>query len=743
MESDLINFISSVQLRMEDDKEKSDLILHTLCLYAEGKVSRETCVFLVFSLLKSVPDLQQRFSEIVECPPPPPSRSGALISDIFINTIIEFELWPGLMEKFLKGMKSAMLGETTLIDIMCELEFYNATSGPFWLLWDVFQPISQTSDFIQLLFDGCVDTKLIPPHMKYDVTPLENDFDKSRATAENIFDSDLFCAYRSDIRNASRPIGPKRIGSYGLVVRNLVDCRLSGRKIQDFAVLNDRWASAAAGLDVIFCHVRKNQYEEKLFLNEDERVDLDVRISRYKSTLKHINDLRNKIIENPEKIFFKISEFKYNFTALDMYTLSEIYDYQNLEDLIENVAQNSIPVLAMIYERIEEKLSNLLEYRRSKESEYYDLNRKNSKKSLDVVHEVKASNVVFEDPMIRLRGGKSCVATFKGNSYELTNAVLQKSAKISTVKASTDAVNTMISFVKIILGQKPPQPAHRGLVFHAFHAMTKELKESNFYFITVDLYRLVYIYSLICEAFESVSNRMTSTHSVDTDEQARGRNIAVRLGHIQNSAIKERITPERIIDQVPQFVYGAKNSAELDEAFDLPSAKIYSFDMLRKAIQQFILVSVNAFNDELSKIVSEALAIEQRDIYVAYCLENLGNGLYVKCTKDGNETHQTFTFKAEIPRMFKVNRKVTIKAPSNIGPVMITDEMIEEEQSRLMNANKKSKQQRVKSDGIIRGTSNNLLFRVGKEGVEFKNYGSDLVMPMNEEDSSKMTDDAE
>ena len=208
-QNNLISFIIDIQLQIKN-KKNFKLILNKLKSFLEKKISRKLCITLIFSLLKSYPNLQQRFSEIIEISTLPPSRSGCLISDPFLNTVIEFGIWPGLLDNFLHQIRKSLIGQLSILDTFVNLENFKNTSGPFWLLWDLYSPISKNNHFLQLIYDGSVQYSSIPSYLKLDITPSEFDENFSIATYSNIINSDLFCPYKNDYHIYERPVGKKK-----------------------------------------------------------------------------------------------------------------------------------------------------------------------------------------------------------------------------------------------------------------------------------------------------------------------------------------------------------------------------------------------------------------------------------------------------------------------------------------------------------------------------------------------------
>jgi hypothetical protein len=73
----------------------SDSLLHTLQQLRDGEITTDYCINIIMVLLQPYPDFLERFSKIVEIPPPPQSRHSAVASDPFLDTVVKFDAWPG------------------------------------------------------------------------------------------------------------------------------------------------------------------------------------------------------------------------------------------------------------------------------------------------------------------------------------------------------------------------------------------------------------------------------------------------------------------------------------------------------------------------------------------------------------------------------------------------------------------------------------------------------------------------
>lgn len=86
--------------------------------------------------------------------------------------------------------------------------------------------------------------------------------------------------------------------SYVMLPTNYPRLKATGRSDIGAAVLNDEWVSVTSGSeDFNFKHYRKNQYEDFLFMAEDDHFELDMIIDQNSSAIKAIRPLIKQISE--------------------------------------------------------------------------------------------------------------------------------------------------------------------------------------------------------------------------------------------------------------------------------------------------------------------------------------------------------------------------------------------------------------------------------------------------------------
>lgn len=741
MDSALLSFISDLQLQLKS-KFKSDAILRTLCLYAEKKITRSTCLTIVFTLLRSNAALTQRFAAIIEEVPPTLSRSGCLTDDPFLITVTEFELWPGALQQFLFKIRDAMLKKGNLLDAFVYLEHIKATSGPFWLLWELFKPISQTNHFMQLIYDGCVKYSYVPRYLNTDIPPSQSDLDPSAITHQKIVDSELVCTYPNDIFMPDHPIGRIKKGSYGLLPSNKVDCTCSGRRITEFCACNDRWAISAAGLDCNFSFVQRNTYEERIFDNEDERVTMDVTITRMRSTIYRLNALVRAIAdpesEEAQNIPIDTISFpQHNLTPLDFLTLEDIYGQENIEPLLFSITQHPIKSLEMIIERITQKMNELQEYRRQKESDYHEFNKRNIKKSLDKKNEPHASTnnttqlAKEEDPLIALDDGKKLSLDFDQNVVLFAEDLINRSCRASLQHMQCETTATVMKrFILVFLGINEKNDSE---IFIKNEPCVNPNTDLSTLYLTPHLFRLVYLFWQICETLNiilrdnSLNFKDAISKNSSESNEAQGYKVAQMLGFTTQNISDATVVRDALLEAIPQYIASSKHST-LESQFEIPQkSPLPSIDHIKRAIITFVITVQTISLHSQSLDIIEATQIIDRMKYRAAALNSVAGSFYIKCHVKSESDLINCVFEGAAPRAIRRYKSINIhmSPTSHILRLELNDLIRHQDQI------KDFMKTRISGEGAIRSRHivSELSFRIGFNGVEFRNVGHDFIQP--------------
>ncbi|KAH0794719.1 paired amphipathic helix containing protein [Histomonas meleagridis] len=719
----LLSFLSKLQLKCGKDHVRSDLVLNALEQFRNNEISREHCIKLIMNLLRPFPKLAAQFGRIVEEVPKPQTRVGSISSDPYINTVVEFELWPNAIKNILSKARKALLDQCTLEDLFVDIEnINNTTSGPFWLLWDLYHPILPSCWFIQAIYDGTVENDAIPDHLKLETDPLKSDKDPVSLTHNTIIDSDLVCCYTSDCRFTPLPIGLLRHGSYGLLGRSKVNAQCSGRKLLDYSVTNDRWATAASGSERCFNPSPKNQFEEKLFIMEDERITTDVRISRMKSTNLRIKKLIESVLHNN---FFDPETFpKGVLTSLDVLTLKELYG-KDLSMLYKNIIQNPVEMLSIINSRIEEKISMFEEIRNNKEREYYEINKRNYPKSLEVRNVEKVTTSQTTKEFTNFDEIKE-ILHFPKRSIEFTIDILFKTFKLTNNKETTFI--SIINMLLILFGLKGPEKASIKVnpVFPSLH-------ESKYYtnqtfIISIDIAIILQMFEKILTTInEFLLNEPSQQQtSYDTINNTRGLNLAIAIGHVSQNALHSSIDEESLKEMLPQYVVSNKHNAELESLFDNQSDSVQqTLEGLKRNINNFIKNSINLLLDDFNNSLIEALDLYNKNEYMAETLTIVsGNNYYTALINESeNEEFVEMKLIKETPRITKIKNSYTVLSQHEIGPMLVSNLVLNEQQDKMLRTiYLKNKRSVPKRNGF-----RTLEFRLSKNGIEFRGPGINVM----------------
>ena len=735
MDSDFLLFISNVQVLLED-KEKSDLVLRTLCEYAENKVSRETCIFIIFSLIRSNSQLVQQFAEMLEMPPTYVTRWGNIMNEPFINAVVEFQKYPGAMKNFLRVAKSALIGKNTILDAFVDLEYKSASSMPFIILWKLFKPVIGNATFMQILYDGCIDIKRIPLYVSKDLPALAADFDRSRVVNMMVPENEILMRFKRDVSIYERRTGRVQIGSYGLLPTNMVNFKCSGRGMRDYVICNDRWSMSAAEFDCNFSVNPKNQYEERIFDQEDERVSLDVSITRMTSTIKRLLSLRTAIAdsesEDAKNIVIDPKTFPYhNLTPLDYLTIEEIYHKENIEDLLEQIKESPVTTLDIVIERITQRLEDYKNYRLNKEQEYYDLNKKNTRKLQEV--SVKKQETVRKsadfDPMKALEKGKEYEATFIKSASDFLNDVLIECENGMSETSTPGRVKMALEkFINIFLHERTQEEIDTLLESY-------EREETIFPFsrdtvpkkyLTPIMYQALIYYISLCQTLKCILEV-----NVPTDEQkAQGKKAALIAGFtsVDDGMIKPVDIRDAIILLISNYYISQKHNPNVESTITIPQSAFFkSFEEIGSAICSFNQLIGKIMCDSNSLRIIEALQCPDLNDYKATCLKYIAGSLYItaKFERNNADGDMTYKFKAVVPRIVRTRHDVQISTAIPGSPFMSSDFDMLEHQRKVFNYISMNR----KDFHTPRMEQNSLVFRFGPEGTEFKSPGTDWILP--------------
>ncbi|CAL0311940.1 unnamed protein product [Lupinus luteus] len=170
--------------------------------------------------------------------------------------------------------------------------------------------------------------------------------------------------------------------SYRLLPKNYPIPLASQKTELGAEVLNDHWVSVTSGSeDYSFKHMRKNQYEESLFICEDDRFELDMLLESVNVTTKRVEELLEKINRNVIKggSHIRIEE---HLTALNLRCIERLYGDHGLDvmDVLRKNASLALPVILM---RLKQKQDEWARCHSDFNIVWAEIYAKNYHKSLD------------------------------------------------------------------------------------------------------------------------------------------------------------------------------------------------------------------------------------------------------------------------------------------------------------------------------------------------------------------------
>jgi hypothetical protein len=690
---------------------------------------------LIMLILRPHQELLERFSILVEVPPPPQSRYGSIFEDPFFNTVIEFELWPNALARFLSKARRALLHHCTMEDVFVDLEATKPTSGPFWLLWDLYKPILPNSLFMQAIYDGCVGIETIPPHLYLPSRPSLSDADPVLVVQNSVVDSDLMCCYQADCRGANRPIGIRHRGSYGLLNRGAVDVCCSGRTVQDFAVLNDRWATNATGSEAQFTAAEKNQYEERLFSMEDERVQLDVKICRMRGTLVKLNGLLERLRDGDPTLSLDRSTFPRGvLSGTQILTLRELYGSE-LAALFERILSDPITTLDIVVSRITDRYTAINEVRRNKESDYYDLNKRNYPRSLEVRHEPQQLQQSSQQQFL----GVGSVPGFHPDEIdrrmvfekEMVKVTIEMLNRISRAANSKDiSLGTVTDFILGLLRLKDLDPLTHTLTFSMCRSITTlDAARQKRWMVSGRIARTMQLFYLIVQTVDVLLQAQPPNQQFDGRvEGARGICFAVALGHVSDASLKPNFAYEAVVGAIPAYFANSRPNPALEGLFEgLDDRPFPNIEAFKRGVQQFIKEAQHLAVHEFSQLLMDAMKIFETDKYEAVVLERLSKKVFYSGTTEVQETQVVVNLRPEVPLALRMKRQARIFCSPEIGPCEVWSSYFEDYQINAITHKSSPVAKAMKRQTGTRSGMRSLAFRFGPGGVEFRGPGTNVI----------------
>lgn len=159
--------------------------------------------------------------------------------------------------------------------------------------------------------------------------------------------------------------------------------RTTGRNPDVAGLMNNDWVSVTSGSeDYNFKHYRKNQYEDFLFMAEDDHFELDMIMDQNSSAIKTLRPLVEEISELPE-------EFKANWQlpqgalrAFHYRAVHRVYG-EGATQMLGLLKQNPAVALPTILPRLEQKAEEWAETKKEMMAHWQTIFKENYQKSLD------------------------------------------------------------------------------------------------------------------------------------------------------------------------------------------------------------------------------------------------------------------------------------------------------------------------------------------------------------------------
>lgn len=705
----MLSFINDVQIKIKG-KKKIHQILRTLCLYAENKITRYLCKKVIFKILQDKPSLLKTFCIMCEEPCSTYSFTGALIHDPFLNCVVKFDMYPTMMKKFISQTSDILSNGSTIIDLFVNLERCRKTSKPFKFLADVFNPIIMNNYFLQLLYFGCIDVEKLPIHLRTSINPSISDCDPTNPSYNILLESDLVSKYLDD----NGPLqhyaeNDNLIQSYFCLSRNDVDYKCSGRDIEDFKILNDRWTIYKK--DANYIVKERNHSENKIFSMEDERVTFDVRLSRYRNTIKRFTSLLKDVLYITSGNTQLERDFpRHRLTQLDYLTLTEFYGESRIESVLDSIRKNPCDSLRRIINRIEETIKEMEIQRHIKEKHYHDSNSETAKKILDYYKETSLRR--DEDPCDEFQ--KSGFISYEFQNINLLKAVIkliiQKAPAGNNIKTQ-EVLEEM--FDNIFKNSSLEDIINDPMISHILNEKVDILPSNtssdskNVKYLTMDMFRIIHYIRFILLYIYEVEKNNAETNP-DENNSDDGFAMAKKVGFIGSSNIINS-TGSYLGDELMD-IYSKITNVDKKISLDIGD----NYELINDTICKIHELCESVFNENPSALTS--LKVKNLYAYRYSVLKELSAHSYVQISvdwSDDNKKMSMYCF-AVFPYHFRLIKSYIIQKSEDSSLRMVRNEDLFTDQNNLISTYYKV------PDNILKIKSN-IYFRLGLNGVELKN----------------------
>lgn len=188
----------------------------------------------------------------------------------------------------------------------------------------------------------------------------------------------------------SMPISELEVTSWERVTPSYVQLpsaypklRITGRDPALAGLMNNDWVSVTSGSeDYNFKHYRKNQYEDFLFMAEDDHFELDMIMDQNSSAIKALRPLVEEISELPEesKANWQLPEGALR--AFHYRAVHRVYG-EGATQMLGLLKQNPAVALPTILPRLEQKAEEWAETKKEMMAHWQTIFKENYQKSLD------------------------------------------------------------------------------------------------------------------------------------------------------------------------------------------------------------------------------------------------------------------------------------------------------------------------------------------------------------------------
>jgi hypothetical protein len=262
------------------------------------------------------------------------------------------------------------------------------------------------------------------------------------------------------------------------------------------------------------------------------------------------------------------------------------------------------------------------EFRRNKESDYYDLRKRNYSRSMELV---KGEHFATPHATTQTSNETEKCLFFKRESVGITMEMMKHIGKTYLLKDTS--VLQIVSFIAVVMQLDPCEDLRRQLSCTVDASLSYISDLTRRWIITRKLAWAFSLFHEIWQTINAVLDTQPMTQQMDGKvEGGHGISLAVALGHVSETNLRPDFVIDVVTEGIPPAFTSGRHNPGLDALFEglermpLP---LPTHEALRRGLQQFVKLCQALVDDDSTSLLIDAFKVPSNDKYYALVLEGL------------------------------------------------------------------------------------------------------------------------